>query len=117
MKYLTSFLLLAAMTTICFARNGHSANIYFAHPITVGSATLHEGNYKMVWDDSKPQVKVSFFRNGKELATADARLNIAENALSSSQPEITFSQHDGASTLDSIEMRHMTLVFSGASTN
>ncbi len=117
MKYLASFLLLAAMTVPCFARNGHSANIHLTHAIKVGTATLHEGNYKMVWDDSTPMVKVSFLRNGKALATADAKLNVAENALSSPQPEITFSQHDGADTLDSIEMRHMTLVFSPSSAN
>ena len=117
MKYLASFLLLAAMTAPCFARNDHSANIQFSHPVRVGSAILHEGNYKMVWDDSKPQVKVSFFMNGKAVVTADASLTVAENAVPSSQPEFTFSQQGGTDTLDSIEMRHMTLVFSGTSAN
>lgn len=117
MKYLASLLLLAVMTIPCFARNSHSASIQFTHPIKVGSAILHEGNYKMVWDDSQPQVKVSFFLNGKALVTAEAKLSVAENVLSSSQPQITYSQHDGADTLDSIETRHMTLIFSGTSTD
>lgn len=117
MKYFSSFLLLAVMTTTCFARNGHSTNIHLTHAIKVGTATLHEGNYKLVWDDSTPMVKVSFFRNGKALATVDAKLNVADNALSSPQPEFIFSQHDGAETLDSIEMRHVTLVFSTPSPN
>ena len=127
MKSIAMFVLLAAVSMPCFARSRNSARIDFPTAIKVGTKMLPQGSYKMVWTGSESQAKVSFILSddseesvfeGKPAVTVQATVTSADNTKDTNSPDhatFTVAQKDGVTILNTVEMPHSTLAFSGTS--
>ena len=130
MKYVAMIVVMVAVSMPCFARGRNSAQIYFPDAIRVGPKLLSAGSYRMEWvAGSGAGVQVSFFQctdtgnmtfENKPSVTVHAVLTPADNTktvTSAEYPAFTEVQSGGISTLDAVEMPHLTFAFLGESTH
>lgn len=57
-----------------FAASAHKANFQISESVDVNGTELAPGDYVAKWTGDGPDVQVSITRNGKEVATAPAKL-------------------------------------------
>ncbi len=77
LKYLallSTFTLLSSLCALAGDYTKRSIDLYDA--VQVGNTQLRAGNYKVEWQGDGPAVQVNFLRNGKNVATAPATLQM-----------------------------------------
>lgn len=73
-KIIMMFCLTFALVGSSFASEAHKANFQISQSVVVNGTELAPGDYVAKWTGEGPDVKVSITRNGKELATAPAKV-------------------------------------------
>jgi hypothetical protein len=106
---LTSAILL---TQLAAANREDTEHITFSEAVMVAGTKLEPDTYKLAWEGTGPEVKVTFMKGSKTVATASATLVMAE------------SQYDGAietktlgdsKVLEKITWKKKALVFQPSS--
>ena len=102
---LALFLILA--TALTFAATNKST-VIFSQSVTVGSATLDPGEYKVEWIGTGSQVDVTFWRGKNKILTVPAQYNEAHNPYDAVtvRPEPS-----GGNTLLKIDAKNASLRF------
>ena len=105
-------MMLAILSAPAFAsRNSQTVNV--PEPMKAGSTQLAAGDYNVTWTGTGPNVQVTFTQNHKALVTVPAKLveqgNKYEGLLTSNQ--------GGGETLESIQLKNLSLIFEGSSTS
>ena len=109
---ITSF----ALTSVAFAGSPlhwaaakNSANVELTHPVTVGGTAVPAGQYKVSWEGTGADVKVSFLNGKTTVATAPARL---VNSSTGAYPAVTTDlASDNTRVLRSIDLKNVCLQF------
>jgi hypothetical protein len=73
-KVIMMFCLALTLAGIGFAADTHKANFQISESVQVNGTELAPGDYVAKWAGDGPDVQVSITRNGKEVATAPAKL-------------------------------------------
>ena len=94
---------------LAFAGSKNSASFELDEPVTVAGTQLAPGHYKLSWDGSGPDLKVSFAEGKKTVATVSAKL--VRNSNSEEAIE-TISAADNTKVLQAIDVKNITLQFS-----
>jgi hypothetical protein len=82
--------------------------INLIEPTTVGSVTLPAGEYTIDWNGTSPDVRVSFSRGNKTIATIPATLEAGHNPHDAT---IYQTKESGAPLLVEIQLKNSTLHF------
>ena len=93
---------------LAFARTNNSANFELSQPVTVAGTQLAPGHYKLTWEGSGPDLKVSFVEGKKMIATVPAKL--VSNPNSEEAIETTTAA-DNTTVLQAIDVKNITLQF------
>ena len=102
-------MMLTLLSAPAFAgKNSETVNI--PAPMKAGSAQLAAGNYDVTWTGTGPNIQVTFtsLQNHKILATVPAQLVVGSNK----NEGLVTDTHEGVQTIESINTRNATLVFS-----
>jgi hypothetical protein len=107
---LASIALLATSGALAEEKSEH--NVTITDPVQIGSAQLEPGHYKVAWEGAGPTVQVQFLRNGKQVASSDARL-VSQNQKSPYDDVVTAKTSTNASALKEIDFHNQkeSLVF------
>ena len=81
----------------------------FREPVMVGGTLLEADTYKLVWNETGPQVQVSFMKDSKTVATAPAMLVIAKSDYDGAIETTTLA--DNSKVLEKITWKKKALVF------
>jgi hypothetical protein len=73
-KIILMFSLVLALVGSGVAADTHKANFQISESVQVNGTELAPGDYVAKWAGDGPDVQVSITRNGKEMATAPAKL-------------------------------------------
>jgi hypothetical protein len=102
-------LIVSALSIPSFAAK-NSQSITLADTTTVGSAKLPAGEYKLSWTGTAPDVQVTLEQKnvGKPVTvTLPAKLVTEKH----DRTQLTTATKDGASTLQNVQFKDMTLTF------
>ncbi|MGH9497713.1 MAG: hypothetical protein ACRD3L_01080 [Terriglobales bacterium] len=69
---LSTLILLFPLGALARSKNQHPVDIL--DPVQVGTTQLKPGDYQVEWQESGPQVRVSFVRDGRIVATVPGTL-------------------------------------------
>jgi len=97
------------LTTLAAPNNEESEHVTFSEPVMVAGTLLEAGAYKLVWSEPGPQVRVSFMKGSKTVATASATLVLAESNYDGAIETKTLG--DNAKVLEKITWKKKALVF------
>jgi len=103
-------LLLVLISAPAFAKNSQTVNI--PETIKVGATQVTAGDYKVAWTGTGPAVQVVVSRDGKTVATADAKMVDEKHGYTA----VTTVRKDGVDVLETIILGNKTLVFVSAPT-
>jgi hypothetical protein len=103
-------MMLTILSAPAFA-SGNSETVNVPEPMKAGSTQLAPGDYNVTWTGTGPNVQVTFARNRKVLVTVPAKL-VAEN---NKYPGLLTNKESGVETLETIQLRKLSLVLEGAS--
>jgi hypothetical protein len=95
------------------ADNEDTEHITLSEPVRVGGTMLEADTYKLVWVSTGAQVKVSFMKGSKTVATALAKLVMAESAYDGAVE--TKALGDNTRVLEKITWKKKALIFEPAS--
>jgi hypothetical protein len=105
MKRILGIALLAALCAVpAFAAN--SVTLHVGPGVMAGDIKLNEGDYKLSWDGTGASVTITLSLEGRKILTAPARVIEAKHEF----PQITLSSKNGKDTMQTIELKNMTLV-------
>jgi hypothetical protein len=105
-KYL-ALLSLAALMFASLAEARSTKNertLKFSDPVQIGTVHLKPGTYKVEWQNAGPNVKVTFLRNNKTIATAPAKLKLNQDVPYNEV--VTDHAHANQSMLREIDFSH-----------
>jgi hypothetical protein len=109
MKSILKFAFVSALlVTPLFAAK--TASVTIAQQVSVGSAQIAPGDYKVSWQGSGPAVKVSLTRSGSAPIVLDAKLSAGQKGGG----DVLVASQNGAQVLQEIDLSNATLVFDQA---
>jgi hypothetical protein len=109
MKRLFGFAFVLALISVPAFAAKNSQSVTVPENVTVGSAQLPAGDYKVSWTGTGNSVQVTLKQQGVHTpatATVPAKL-VEENH---DQQSLIINSQSGARTLDSIQLKHVSLV-------
>lgn len=112
MKRCFAFAFILALVSIPAFAASKSTTVRFSSDVTVGSAKLPAGEYKLTYDGTAPNVQVTLVQKGVThpvTATVPAKLTEQKNDRVATTTNGT--------ALEDIELKNATLEFSGAPAN
>ena len=95
------------------AKSKDSEHITITEPVMVGGTLLEPDTYKLEWENSGPQVQVSFIRGSKIIATVPATLVLEETRYDGAVATKTLA--DNSKVLEKISWKKKSLVFEPSS--
>ena len=103
-----------ALSLPSLAKDANSGNFDLTQTVQVGSTVLQPGHYKAEWTGPNTALQISILRNGKTVATADAKMVNLNHPSPYSAVTLKPTANNGK-TLDEIQFnnRSETLVFGG----
>ncbi len=105
-------IMLTILSAPAFAsRNSQTVNV--PEPMKAGSTQLAAGDYNVTWTGTGPNVQVTFTQNHKTLATVPAKLVVENNK----NEGVLTNNQGGVETLESIQMRNLSLILEGSSSS
>lgn len=116
MKRAISLLLMVVTLSIPgLARNRNSAALHFSSSTRVGPKEIPQGDYKMMWVGSGPEVQVIFSQGKKEIVTVPAKVVQAQNdwiAVNTADGvSINTAQEGNTTILEEIVLPHLKFSF------
>ncbi len=115
LKYLSALLCAALMLSLgAFAKDLNSGKFDLTDNTKIGSTVLPPGHYKAEWSGPSNAVKVSILKNGKTVATANAKIKELPTKASSDAVTVR-NENKNTKRLDEIDFNQHTeaLVFPG----
>ena len=89
MKSMKSMVILATLALLvsisAFARSKNERNVVISDNIQIGSTQLKAGTYKVEWQGAASALQVSFMRDGKVVATTQAKMVEKKNEFPSDE--------------------------------
>jgi hypothetical protein len=82
-----------------------SENVRLSSTLTVGTTKLSEGEYKVTWSGTGPQVQLTFTKGKTVAATVPATLKAEKH----SYPSVSTTSRTGTETLQSLNFKDVTL--------
>lgn len=113
MKRILTFAFIAALLSVPSFAAKNSQSITLATPVTVGSTKLPAGDYKISWNGATPNVQVTIEQKGAQhpvVATVPAKAMEQKH----DHTQMTTSSVSGTDTLQSIQLKEVTLTFGAA---
>lgn len=107
--YVFSFLLMV-FPLAALAAQHNTGSVTLGDPVTVGNTVLPAGDYKVKWEGTGSDVKVSFLQGKKELATAAATVTAESSPYDGAAVE-TQDQSTNSKTLKQILFKNVSLTF------
>lgn len=89
------------LSTSAFAGNNNKGTLRLEDSITVDGTPLQPGNYKVQWDGSGPDVKVTLSQGSRTVATFPAHVT-EQKAATQADAYGSANQPDGGKTLTAI---------------
>lgn len=93
----------------------NTGNVTLGDPVTVGSTVLPAGDYKVKWEGTGSDVKVSFLQGKKELASAPATVTAESSPYDGAAVE-TQDQTNNSKILKQILFKNVSLTFEQGAT-
>lgn len=115
LKYCGVLLCVALMLSLgAFAKEFNSGKFDLANTAKIGSTVLPPGHYKAEWNGPSNAVKVSILKNGKTVATANAKIKELPSKASYDAVTVKNSSNN-TNRVDEIDFNNHTeaLVFPG----
>lgn len=113
MKRSVAFAMMLTILSAPAFASGNSQTVNVPEPMKAGSTQLAPGDYNVTWTGTGPEVQVTFAQNRKVLATVPAKLVAQANNYKG----LLTSKHDGVETLESIQLRNLSLILEGSSSS
>lgn len=93
---------------LAFAGPKNSAKVELNQPVNVAGTQLTPGQYKVIWEGTGPDIRVSFVEGEKTIATAPAKL--VSNSTNQEAIETTTAAGN-TTVLQAIDLKKITLQF------
>ena len=113
MKRSVAFAMMLTILSAPAFASGNSQTVNVPEPMKAGSTQLAAGEYNVTWTGTGPDVQVTFAQNRKVLVTVPAKLVVAANNYKG----LLTSKQGGVETLESIQLRNLSLVLQGSSSS
>jgi hypothetical protein len=107
-RFLGYAAMLALLTAPAFAAK-NSEKVTISQPVTVGSTKLPAAEYKVTWTGTGSDAQVTL-ANGKSVVTLPAKVVDQKNNVTS----VLTDTKDGVSTLETINLSKVSLVFTSS---
>lgn len=113
MKRFFGYALILGMLSIPAFAAKNSQNLTVVTPVKVGSTQLSAGDYDLSWTGSGSSVQLSIAQHGKTIVTVPAKaVDTKSNVVSLSTNNV-----GGVDVLQSIQLRKVNLVLTGATSS
>lgn len=112
MKRFFAFAFILALLSIPAFAASNSATVRFSSAVAVGSSKLPAGEYRLTWEGTAPNVQVTLTQKETShpaSATVPAKLTEQKHG----QISITTSGADGGNALETLQLKDVTLEFTG----
>ncbi len=110
-KYLLpATMLLLLVSLAAWAKSKSEASVTLSDSVQVAGKQLPPGDYRIRWEGSGSNVQVTFLKNGKDVATASAKMEAKKNPYDSTAV-LTKSAPSGTSLLTGIQLKDVELQF------
>jgi hypothetical protein len=113
MKRSVAFAMMLTILSAPAFASGNSQTVNVPEPMKAGSTQLAPGDYNVTWTGTGPNVQVTFAHNRKVIVIVPAKLveegNKYEGLLTNKQ--------GGVETLESIQLRKVSLILEGSSSS